>query len=123
MRSIQFGTTNAGTAANVDGPACLPGELWHVPQIVLQNNSGEALKVQLGIVTSLGFVALQALVASVADGDAAAMLNDCWLGEGEFIRAIVTGTANHSKVILMLTALRHQIADDNPAVGGQAPGE
>jgi len=103
------GRTNTSTAVNVDSQPVPPGEVWALTFALLSNQSGEAVSVVWAIVRGSQQVKFSK-AAALADGDGNAAYPLPALFEGEFLRAIVTGTAATSLVILAYNGWRIPLA-------------
>ena len=102
LRIRQTGTTNAGTAVNIDTPTIQPGNYAEIAHLALMNRTGESVTVEFGIVDIVGFEQIYAK-QTVADGDAFGVPVEFCILEGDKLRAVVTGTANKSTVTFLVS--------------------
>lgn len=102
LRIRQTGTTNAGTAVNIDTEQIRPGNYAEVAHLALMNRSGESVTVEFGIVDIVGFEQIYAK-QSVADGDAFGVPVEFCILEGDKLRAVVTGASNKSTVTFLVS--------------------
>lgn len=112
LRIRQTGTTNAGTAVNIDTEQIHPGNYAEIDHLALMNRSGESVTVEFGIVDIVGFEQIYAK-QTVADGDAFGVPLEFCILEGDKLRAVVTGTANKSTVTFIALGLLY--TPDPPA--------
>lgn len=103
-------TTNAGTAVNLDTDDVDPGEVAIITYASLFNESGETVTVEF--VVMRGAQELQVGPNQVILTEQAAETRP-WLvlGAGEYFRAAVTGTANSSKVTLLVSGFKITMGD------------
>lgn len=110
--NIRIGrATNAATAVNLDTDRVLPQEWWNVGYVALSNNSGETVTAQIALVTGAEVDFLAASI-SVANGSAGAVLSAFTLGEGQQLRAIVTGTSDSGPVTFLVMGTHEYIHED-----------
>ena len=109
-----YGITAAAAAALLQSDAVLPGEVWRVEQLILQNASGESVTVLFQQVSG-AFVDLLAPKATVADGDAGRAIGPFYLLEGWRAQCSVTGTANKAAVTFLVQGRRQLVEEYVPA--------
>jgi threonine/homoserine efflux transporter RhtA len=110
--NIRIGSvTNAGTAVNLDTDRVKSGEWWSVNHIGLMNRTGEAVTMLLYLVTGSEADQIWAK-QSVSDGDAIGVLLALTVGEGQQVRAAVTGTANKAAIELVVMGTREYLETD-----------
>jgi len=94
-------STNAATAVNLDSDYVLPGHWWDVEYVSLSNSSGETVTVQLALVTGSEVDYLGAAL-SASNGSGVSAVGPIRVGEGQKLRAIVTGTADSGPVMFII---------------------
>jgi len=111
------GITNTTTAVNVDSQRVPAGQIWALTFAVLSNLSGETVAVIWAIVRGAQVIQFSK-AGTLADGDGNAAYPLPMLFEGEILRAIVTGSAAKSTVILAYNGWRVGLPPVPPSVGG-----
>lgn len=116
-------TTNANTAVNIDTERIAPENYAEIAHLALMNRSGESVTVQFGIVDMVGFEQIYAK-QTVADGDAFGVPVEFCIIEGDKLRAVVTGTADHSTITFIVSGKLYTPdpeTDDPPAPPNAPP--
>jgi len=105
-------TTNAATAINVDLPQIKPGQFARISHAAVENESGEAVTLLLGIESQGQFDQIYAK-QTVANADAFGVMLNLLLLEADKFRARITGAANSSTVTFIVSGELH---DSSPEI-------
>lgn len=106
-RQRQDATTNAATSVQINLPVLRPGEVAEVFAFGLNNNSGESLTVRFGISEGADFFQLGPYVTA-GTSDAAAILQEIWIFEGQALSVRVVGTADKGPVTFYALGRSHE---------------
>ena len=96
-RQRQDATTNAATTVQINLQVLRPGEKVKLFAFGVNNNSGESITVRFGIAEGSDFFQLGPY-ATAGTSDAAAILDEVWVFEGQSLSVRVVGTADKGPV-------------------------
>lgn len=104
-------SSNGATPVNLDTDRVRPGEWWNVEYVSLSNISGESVTVQLAVLTGSETDYLGAALTA-ANGAGISAVGPFTIGEGQQVRAIITGSADSGPVMLVLMGTHEYIRED-----------